>query len=116
DVFVMSKGHGCISQYILLNDRGILSDEDIALYCKPEGRLGAHPDFGNPGIAASTGSLGHGMGIAVGMAYAERILHRDSRIFLVLSDGECQEGSTWEGAMMACNLKLENLIAFVDYN
>lgn len=116
DVFLMSKGHGCMVQYAILNERGILTDEDIALYCKPAGRLGAHPDYGVPGIAASTGSLGHGMGLAVGMAYAERLQRRDGRIHLVLSDGECQEGSTWEGAMMAGNLKLENLVAFVDRN
>jgi transketolase len=77
---------------------------------------GAHPDFGTPGIAASTGSLGHGMGIATGMACAERLQKRDCNIYLLLSDGECQEGSTWEGAMMAANLKLANLVAFIDLN
>lgn len=116
DVFLMSKGHGCMVQYVILNEMGVLSDDDIALYCKPGGRLGAHPDYGVPGIAASTGSLGHGMGIATGMAYAERLQKRDGRIYLVLSDGECQEGSIWEGAMMAANLKLNNIIALVDMN
>lgn len=116
DVFLMSKGHGCMIQYVILEEMGVLGRRDLDLYCKPEGRLGAHPDYGVPGIAASTGSLGHGMGIATGMAYAERLQKRDGRVFLVLSDGECQEGSTWEGAMMAANLKLDNLIAFVDLN
>lgn len=116
DVFLMSKGHGCMIQYVILEEMGILRRGDLDDYCKPAGRLGAHPDFGVPGIAASTGSLGHGMGIATGMAYAERIQQRDGKIYLVLSDGECQEGSTWEGAMMAANLKLDNLIAFVDLN
>ena len=116
DVFLMSKGHGCMIQYVILEERGILEKEDLDLYCKPEGRLGAHPDFGNPGIAASTGSLGHGMGLAVGMAYADKLQSRSTNIFLVLSDGECQEGSTWEAAMMAANLGLNNLIAFVDMN
>ncbi len=116
DVILMSKGHGCMIQYVILEEKGILSREDLDLYCKPGGRLGAHPDFGVPGISASTGSLGHGMGIATGMAYAERLQERDGQIYLVLSDGECQEGSTWEGAMMAGNLALENLIAFVDLN
>ena len=69
-----------------------------------------------PGIAASTGSLGHGMGLATGMAYAERLQKRDGKVYLLLSDGECQEGSTWEGAMMAANLHLESLVAFVDLN
>ncbi len=116
DVFLLSKGHGGIVQYVILEDMGILTGEDLELYCKPGGRLGAHPDFGVPGIAASTGSLGHGMGIATGMAHAERLQERDGRIYVVLSDGECQEGSTWEAAMMAANLKLDNLIAFVDVN
>lgn len=116
DVFLMSKGHGCLVQYVILNEMGVLQDADISQYCQPGGRLGAHPDYGVPGIAASTGSLGHGMGIATGMAYAERLLAKPGRIYLVLSDGECQEGSTWEGAMMAANLGLENLIAFVDMN
>ena len=116
DVFLMSKGHGCMVQYVILEEMGVLGRRDLDLYCKPEGRLGTHPDYGVPGMAASTGSLGHGMGLATGMAYAERLQKRDGRVFLVLSDGECQEGSTWEAAMMAANLKLDNLIAFVDMN
>lgn len=116
DVFLMSKGHGCMIQYVILEEMGVLDRQDLDDYCKPGGQLGAHPDFGVPGIAASTGSLGHGMGIATGMAYAERMQQRDGQVYLVLSDGECQEGSTWEGAMMAANLSLENLIAFVDLN
>jgi transketolase len=116
DVFLMSKGHGCLIQYVILEEMGVLSRTDLDQYCKPGGRLGAHPDFGVPGIAASTGSLGHGMGIATGMAYAEHLQKGDGRVYLLLSDGECQEGSTWEGAMMAANLQLGNLIAFVDLN
>lgn len=116
DVFLMSKGHGCMIQYVILEELGVLSRQDLDDYCKPGGQLGAHPDFGVPGISASTGSLGHGMGIATGMAYGERVQERDGLVYLVLSDGECQEGSTWEGAMMAANLKLDNLIAFVDLN
>jgi transketolase len=116
DVFLMSKGHGCMIQYVILEELGVLSGADLDAYCRAGGRLGAHPDYGVPGIAASTGSLGHGMGIAAGMAYAERLQKRDGQIFLLLSDGECQEGSTWEGAMMAANLKLDNLFAFIDMN
>jgi transketolase len=116
DVFVMSKGHGCMIQYVVLEDEGILSSGDLDLYCKPRGRLGAHPDCETPGIVASTGSLGHGLGMAVGQAYAERLKAADTRIYCVLSDGEFQEGSTWEAMLMAANLRLENLIAFMDYN
>jgi transketolase len=116
DAFLMSKGHGCMTQYAILEDLGILSSEELDRYCTPQGILGAHPDRGSPGIEASTGSLGHGMGIAVGMAHAEKILRSGKRIFAVLSDGELQEGSSWEGAMMAANLRLDNLLIFVDLN
>jgi transketolase len=116
DVFLMSKGHGCMIQYVILEEQGVLSRKDLDLYCKPNGRLGAHPDLETPGIAASTGSLGHGLGIATGQAYAEKLKATDALIYCVLSDGEFQEGSTWEAMMMAANLRLDNLIAFMDYN
>jgi transketolase len=116
DSFVMSKGHGCLAQYVILEDLGILLHDDLAGYCTPGGRLGAHPDYGTPGIEASTGSLGHGMGIGAGMAYADRLLGRDAVTYLILSDGELQEGSTWEAMMMAANLGLGNLVALLDLN
>lgn len=116
DVFIMSKGHGCMIQYVILEELGILTKQDLDLYCKPTGRLGAHPDFGVPGIAASTGSLGHGLSIAVGQAYAEKIKGTDVRVYCVVSDGELQEGSSWEAIMMAANLQLSNLFVFVDNN
>jgi transketolase len=116
DVFLMSKGHGCMIQYVILEEQGVLSRQDLDSYCKPNGRLGAHPDYETPGIAASTGSLGHGLGMATGQAYAEKLKNSDVLIYCVLSDGEFQEGSTWEAMMMAANLKLDNLIAFMDYN
>jgi transketolase len=116
DTFLMSKGHGCLAQYVILEDLGVLTRNDILQYCTPEGRLGAHPDYGIPGIEASTGSLGHGMGLASGMAYADRLKGDDRHVFLVLSDGEFQEGSTWEAMMMAANLKLGSLVACLDLN
>jgi transketolase len=116
DSFLMSKGHGCLSQYIILEELGLLSRTDLDRYCTPAGRLGAHPDYGTPGIEASTGSLGHGMGIATGMAYADKIKRDDRSVFVVLSDGEMQEGSTWEAMMMAANLGLGNLAAMLDLN
>jgi transketolase len=116
DGFLMSKGHGCLAQYVILEEMGILSGDDLANYCRAEGRLGAHPDYGVPGIEASTGSLGHGLGIAAGMACAEKIKGTDRHTFVVMSDGELQEGSSWEGFMMAANLRLANLIAFIDLN
>jgi transketolase len=116
DVFLLSKGHGCMIQYVILEEQGVLSRSDLDAYCKPNGRLGAHPDYETPGIAASTGSLGHGLGMATGQAYAEKLKESDVLIYCVLSDGEFQEGSTWEAMMMAANLKLDNLIAFMDFN
>lgn len=116
DVFLMSKGHGCMIQYVVLEEQGVLSRADLDAYCKPGGRLGAHPDYGTPGIAASTGSLGHGLGIAVGQAFAEKLKGSDARVYCVLSDGEFQEGSTWEAMMAAANLGLSNLVALMDNN
>jgi len=117
DVFILSKGHGCLTQYVILEDLGIISTKELDLYCKPVGKLGAHPDY-NPdfGIHASTGSLGHGLGIAVGQAYAEKIKGSKVKVYCVVSDGELQEGSIWEAVMMAANLELDNLIVFVDNN
>lgn len=116
DLFLMSKGHGCLIQYVLLEQLGVLSKQDLALYCKPGGKLGCHPDYGTPGIEASTGSLGHGLSLAVGMAYAEKICKGDAIVYCVLSDGEVQEGSTWEATMMASSLVVHNLVAFIDNN
>jgi transketolase len=116
DTFIMSKGHGCMAQYVVLEELGVLSTEDLAKYCKSNGRLGAHPDYGVPGIEASTGSLGHGLSMAVGMAYAEKIKGSGGRVYTVLSDGEVQEGSTWEAFMMGSTLRVNNLVAFIDNN
>lgn len=103
----MSKGHGCLAQYVVLEALGLLKADDPA--------LGGHPDRGGP-IEASTGSLGHGLGMAVGAAYAEYLKGTDKRVYVVMSDGELQEGSTWEAVRMASQLKLDNLIVFVDAN
>jgi transketolase len=116
DVFIMSKGHGCMIQYVILEEEGLLTREDLDQYCKPTGRLGAHPDYETPGVHASTGSLGHGLGIATGQALAEKLKKTDTKVFCLLSDGEFQEGSTWEAMLMAANLGLDNLIAFMDNN
>ena len=116
DTFLMSKGHGCMIQYGILEEMGVLSRRDLDLYCAPGGVLGCHPDYGVPGIEASTGSLGHGLSMAVGMAYAAKSARRDGIVYVVLSDGEVQEGSTWEATMMASSLGVSNLVAFMDNN
>jgi transketolase len=116
NIFIMSKGHSCMAQYVILEDRGIIKKEEMDRYCKADGILGCHPDYGNPGIEASTGSLGHGLALAVGISHANKLQGSNSKTFVVLSDGELQEGSTWEALMMAANLELDNLICFLDHN
>jgi transketolase len=116
DRFVLSKGHGCMAQYVVLESLGVLSSEELDAYCTVGGRLGGHPDYGLPGIEASTGSLGHGLSMALGMAYATKHLGPPGTVYAVLSDGEVQEGSVWEAAMMAPTLGADNLVAFIDNN
>lgn len=116
DTFLMSKGHGYMIQAVILEHIGVLSRADLEAYCTPEGQLGVHPDYGIPGIEASTGSLGHGLSMAMGMAYAEMTQGRGGFVYAVLSDGEVQEGSTWEATLIASSHKVTNLIAFVDNN
>jgi transketolase len=116
DTFLMSKGHGCLAQYAILEELGVLTREEMERYCTVGGKLGAHPDYGVPGIEASTGSLGHGLGMAMGMALADKTRGDDRVVYVVLSDGELQEGSTWEALMLAPSLGLSRLVAFVDLN
>lgn len=116
DTFVLSKGHGCMSQYVILEKLGIIPASELEHYCTPASSLGGHPDYGTPGIEASTGSLGHGLGIALGLARGDKIQKSDRQVFALIGDGEMQEGSIWEALMMAPNLGLDNLVAFLDLN
>jgi len=116
DTFLLSKGHGSLAQYVVLEDLGVLPRTELDRFCQPGCILGTHPDFGIPGIEAATGSLGHGLPITVGMALADKVQGNDRVIYVVLSDGELQEGSTWEAMMLAPSLGLRNLVAVVDLN
>ncbi|CAA7621645.1 thiamine pyrophosphate-dependent enzyme [Magnetospirillum sp. UT-4] len=116
DTFLMSKGHGAIMQYVVLEDLGVLPKHALDNYCTSGGMLGAHPDCGNPGIAASTGSLGHGLAMAVGMALAESVKGGGGLVHCLLGDGELHEGSTWEAVLLAASLGASNLVAYVDAN
>ena len=117
DRFILSKGHGCVALYATLAECGFFDVEILDTLCQLNSTLGGHPDMHKvPGIEASTGSLGHGLPIAVGMALAGKHDKKNYRVFAVLSDGECDEGSTWEAAMAASHYKLDNLIAVVDRN
>lgn len=117
DRFILSKGHGCLALYALLVDKGFFPREALSTFCCHEGVLGGHPDFGKvPGVEASTGALGHGLSIGVGFALSARIKKLGSRVFVLLGDGEINEGSVWEAAMSAAHHRLDNLVAVVDYN
>ena len=117
DRLILSKGHGCAGLYSVLAERGFFPLEWLEDYYVDGARLAGHAThWGIPGVEVSTGSLGHGLSIAAGMAYAGKIDGRAYRVFTVLSDGECDEGSTWEAAMFAPFHKLDNLVVLVDYN
>ena len=112
DKFILSKGHAGIIQYVLLYYLNIITHGELYSYCQNNGYLGVHPDYGKKGINASTGSLGHGLAMAAGMALA----NSKSNYFVLLSDGELQEGSVWEAALIIGALKLKNITVIVDNN
>lgn len=115
DRMILSKGHGCLALYAILADKGFFPESELLRFCQPEGILGGHPEYGKiPGVEASTGSLGHGLSMGVGMALTRR--GKAGRVFVLDSDGECNEGSLWEAALSASKHKLDNLTVVLDYN
>ncbi len=117
DRLILSKGHGCLALYALLADHGYFPVDELAGFCAQPSRLGGHPEYGKiPGVEASTGALGHGLSIGVGMALAARLQRRPSRVFVVMGDGEINEGSVWEAALATAKHRLDRLVAVVDYN
>ena len=115
--FVLSKGHACIIQYLILNNLGLIDEEELMKFCKPGGKLGAHPDcLKVPGIEATTGALGHGLAIALGYALGAKYKGQKYHTYTILGDGECEEGSVWEAALCAGHYALDNLTVIVDYN
>ncbi|MCP4036520.1 MAG: transketolase [bacterium] len=117
DRFILSKGHGCLALYVVLADKGFFPREALFEFCTEHGMLGGHPDHLKvPGVEASTGSLGHGASIGVGMALHAMRTKSAQRVIVVLGDGECNEGSVWEAAMCASKHGLSNLTFVVDYN
>lgn len=117
DRFVLSKGHSSIGLYAAMALRGYFPVEELATFDAAHSRLQGHPDMTRlPGLDMSTGSLGMGISAAMGMALGARITGRDVRAWVMLGDGECQEGEVWEAAMAAARHGLDNLIAIVDHN
>jgi transketolase len=117
DRLILSKGHGCLALYAVLADKEFIQTEELSTFCKPNSRLGGHPEMRKlPGIEATTGALGHGLPIGVGMALAAKIKRQKHRVVVLVGDGEINEGSVWEAAMSAAKHKLSNLTVFVDYN
>jgi transketolase len=117
DRCILSKGHGCLALYAVLADKGFFPERELDRFCAHDGILGGHPDANKvPGVEASTGALGHGLSIGLGMAIHLRLARSLSRVFVLLGDGECNEGSVWEAAMCAGKHRVANLTAIVDYN
>lgn len=117
DRLVFSKGHAVSALYTVLAKRGFFPESELLTYNEEGSRLPEQPSPGCvPGIEWATGSLGHGLGVGLGMALAAKIQRRNVAVYSVLGDGECQEGSVWEAAMLAPRLSLGNLIAIVDFN
>lgn len=117
DRFVLSKGHAAIGLYAILAQRGFISFDELLKFAAVDSTLGGHPDGRKvPGVEASTGSLGHGMPMAVGMALGLRIKSETPRVITLIGDGEANEGTIWESAMLAAHHKLGNLTCILDYN
>jgi len=116
DRFVLSKGHAALAVYAALAVRGWITLGDLETYCGDASRLGVHPDNSLRGIDFSTGSLGHGLPFATGAALAARLQRSTRRSFVLVSDAECNEGSTWEAIMFAAHHRLSQLVAIVDLN
>ena len=117
DRCLFSKGHGCLGLYAILVDKGFIQADELDRFCRHDGILGGHPDAAKvPGVEASTGALGHGPSIGLGMALGARLKGADWRVFVIAGDGEINEGSVWEAAMAASKHSLDNYTVIIDYN
>ena len=117
DRCVFSKGHGCLALYVLLAEKGYFPKDELWKFCKKDGILGGHPEQGKiPGVEASTGSLGHGLSIGIGFALNARFERSGYHTYVIIGDGESNEGSIWEAALCAAQHRLSNLTVIIDYN
>lgn len=117
DRFILSKGHACYALYAVLSKAEFFPMEELKHTGQPGSKFGGHPKMREiPGVEASTGALGHGLSFAIGMALAHKVDGLKNHFYVVLGDGECQEGSIWEAALSATSLELDNLTVIVDHN
>ncbi|MBO7473355.1 MAG: transketolase [Ruminococcus sp.] len=117
DRFILSKGHAGLALYAVLTEQGLISKERFESYLQSENCIGGEPCMrDSEWIEATTGSLGHGLSMGLGMAIANKTDNRNAKVYVILGDGECEEGTVWEAAMSASALKLDNLIVILDCN
>jgi len=116
DRFILSKGQGCMALYALLAEKGFFPESELWKCFQADSKLGGHPETKIPGVEVSTGSLGHGLSFGIGFAISAKYDKADHRVFVVIGDGESNEGSIWEGALSAGKHQLSNLTVLVDYN
>jgi transketolase len=116
DRFVLSKGHAALALYAALALRGFMPREKLNTFCSDNTLLGVHPEHDLPGVDFCSGSLGHGLSYGAGAAFAARLQQSSRRVFVLMSDAECNEGSVWEAAMFAAHHRLNNLTAIIDLN
>ena len=117
DIFILSKGHGSLALYVTLYNKGIITREELDKFCKPNSLLGGEPCYPYAsGIEFATGSLGHGLSLGVGVALAKKLDNKKEKTYVLLGDGECEEGTIWEACMFANKYELNNLVAIVDCN
>lgn len=117
DIFILSKGHGSLAYYTTLAKVGFFDEEILKTFSKPGSILGGEPALPHiPGVEATTGSLGHGLSYGVGIALGKKLDNKDNKVYVLLGDGECQEGTIWEAVMFAVHKELNNLVIIVDSN
>jgi transketolase len=117
DYVILSKGHASLGHAAILKSRGVISDKQLASYCSHQSILGGHLNrLKVPGVEASTGSLGHGISISIGIALAMKIKQTTNRVFVIVGDGETNEGTFWESMLLGAHHSLNNLCCIIDYN
>src|SRR5581483_779124 len=116
DRFILSKGHAALALYVALHKKGLLDRKELETFCADGSRLGVHPEFGAPGVEVSTGSLGMGLSVGAGLALSAKLRKSPWRVYVLMSDAECDEGSVWEAAMFASHHRLQNLTVIIDDN